>query len=249
MNKKVIVTALGMIIVTAAGVAVAQYGGAQPSKEQVAAKQQAVVQTTFDQLQSADGQQGSASGSSADSPNNGLLVTGDDIRISKQEFDFYKANVEMVTKLNQLQQGEQVAGNMATDSSQLLNQLLKTELAVQYAKKIGITVSEQEMTQMVNTEKTRLYDATLASEHNDQQLIQQIMAHRIQLTGLSEQEFWKSEPIKQQYGKTIYMSKLYDELLKKGQIDGPAAFDAFQDKLVQEQQGQYTIHTQLLNKS
>jgi hypothetical protein len=248
MNKKVIVMALGIVVVTAAGVAVGKYGGAQPSKEQVAAQRQAVVQTTFDQLESKDGQKGSVFGGSTDSQNHALLVKGDSIHISKQEFDFYKANVEMVTKLNQLQQGTGASVDVGTDS-QLLNQLLKKELAVQYAKKIGITVSEQEMTEMVETEKNRLYDSALASKGNDQKLIQQIMKSRAALTGQSEQEFWDSEQIKQQYGKTMYMSKLYDELFKKGQIDGPAAFDAFQDKLVQEQQGHYTINTQLLNKS
>ncbi len=248
MNKKVIVMALGIVVVTAAGVAVGRYGGAQPSKEQVAAQRQAVMQTKFDQLKSKEGQKGSIFGGSTDSSNHALIVEGDSIHISKQEFDFYKANVEMVTKLNQLQQGIDSSVNIGTDA-ELLNQLLKKELAAQYAQKIGITVSEQEMAQMVKTEKNRLYDPALASKGNDQQLIQQIMKSRIALTGLSEQEFWNSKQIQQQYGQTIYMSKLYDELLKKGQIDGPAAFDTFQDQLVQQQQGQYTINTQLLNKS
>ncbi len=242
MNKKVAGTALAIVVVTAAGIVVAQQGNAKAYHAQTTMEQQSTIDSTFNNLQQ------NTSGNGANTTENDvLLVKGDGFTISVKDFEFYKANVDMLMKLNQLQQvGEEVGNQPELDNTTLLQQLLKTELAVQYAKKIGIVVSEQEMTHYTKQQKDHLYDSSL--QGSNQELIQSIMDKRIKITGLTKTQFWNSEAVKQQYGKMIYMNKLYEFLSNQGQITGPASFDTFQDQLVREQINHYTVDTERLNR-
>jgi hypothetical protein len=160
-----------------------------------------------------------------------VLVSGDGFQITAKRFIFYKENKKM---LNEIQNINDIPSDI-----DLLNELIKTELLVQYAKDEGLKVSDEEITDAIEFERKVLQDPNLTGEENE--IVKEIMKNRIEMTGLSEKEFWNSKEIREQYGKHILIGKLYSHLLTKGEIEDIQDFQKFQDKLLEARSDSYTV--------
>ena len=63
------------------------------------------------------------------------MFSGDDIKISKSEFDFYKVNIKLMYQLNAtLDNSSDKIASLPTDQ-ELIDEMLKKRITVQHAKK------------------------------------------------------------------------------------------------------------------
>ncbi|WP_019537607.1 hypothetical protein [Paenibacillus ginsengihumi] len=170
------------------------------------------------------------------------LAQSDDFQISKQDFVFYKSNMEMIKKL----QNQQSLNSSSISDDALINEMLTKEITVSHAKKLGLKVSPQEIEEVIEVEKSALNDPSITGENNE--IVREIMKHRIRITGLSEDEFWKSDKIKNEYEKALLMGKLFDKLVEEGKIENDgASFGAYQKELLNNYKGKVTINKSILN--
>lgn len=169
-----------------------------------------------------------------------LLVEGENVEISLERFIFYKHNVELINELNKLNGYE---GKPFSDR-ELIYELIKKDLTVQYAKEQGIEVSEDEVTNYIEEQRKWLYDPNVPGENK--KIVQELMANRIKLTGLTEDEYWKSEDTRLEYEKVLYIHKVIGELMEQGKVKAPADFERFQDELLQKHQDKFEVNWSLI---
>lgn len=170
---------------------------------------------------------------------NGLevpLVQGSDFTISKKRFAFYKNNIEMIKKLN--------GDGSATEDSTLINDMIKKELAYSYAKSIGLSVSTEEVNNIIDKERMAVDDPNDTDKNNE--TVKEIMKNRIRISGYSEDEFWKSNDIQKEYEKSILLGKLYNYLKSKGQISNVGDFNSFQETLLTKEKSDIIINSSSL---
>ncbi|TJY40856.1 hypothetical protein E5161_16185 [Cohnella pontilimi] len=159
------------------------------------------------------------------------LVEGDGIRIMPEEFFLYKSGVAL---------GNQQPGlsKINVTDEQIVENLIMGQLTVRYAKKLGLTVSPKELDKEISFQRDSLKQAS-----NDNP-VKQVMAKRIEQSGLTEDEFWRSELIRRKYEESILKGKLYTKLIQDGTIksgDG-SEFGEFQKKLLAEKKEKLTIN-------
>ncbi|MCQ6562074.1 hypothetical protein [Paenibacillus mendelii] len=136
-----------------------------------------------------------------DKTNSSVVAEIDGITIDKERFLFYKANIELTYALN--------GNKQVPDDNELLNNLIQEDRIVQKAIQRGITVSDQELQEAIDDQR-ELYE-NYEPLDKDQELIHELMSNRIRITGLSDNEFWASELVKDGYRKAILKSKLTSE--------------------------------------
>ncbi len=201
-----------------------------------------IISSTFDELKGKLEQYKDKRSLAADVP----LVQGDDFQISKQDFIFYKSNMEMINKLQN--NGSKSLNSASFSDDTLIGEMVKKELTVSYAKKLGLEVTPQEVDAVIQQERSYLNDFSITGENNE--LVREIMKYRIGMTGLSDDEFWNSESTREQYEKALLMGKLYDKLVAEGKFekgDG-AAFGNFQKTLLEEAKGSVIVNKEVLDK-
>ncbi|WP_433943414.1 SurA N-terminal domain-containing protein [Paenibacillus sp. SN-8-1] len=162
---------------------------------------------------------------------------GKDIEISKKQFILYKKNYELTNELTSNQQG--VASQSKLSDTDLIDNLVKEELAVNYAKKLGITVSEEEISKEVsrNQEAIENPDTDKGNE-----LVKELMKNRIRITGLTKEQFWKSKETRYEYEKAIFLGKLGTKLVEEKKINDLSELNAFEDSILAEYKKQNTIN-------
>jgi len=125
----------------------------------------------------------------------------DGITIDQDRFLFYKANIELTYALN---------GNKPVpNDDELLSNLIQEDRIVQKAIQRGIIVSDQELQEAIDYQR-ELYD-NYDPLDKDQELVHELMSNRIRITGLSDDDFWASDLVKDGYKKAILKSKLMTE--------------------------------------
>lgn len=210
-------------------------------KDRITQEQKSLIKNAFDSLQT----QNVTNSLIAEKP----LVDSKNFKIYSSDFNFYKKNVDLLQELNNISNTQGVTANVSNDTyltdTILIKQLIKEKLAIEYAKKIKIFVTDQELNNIIEKEKKALYDVNV--EGQNKELVQELMSNRIRITGLTEEEFWKSEKTKQQYSDSIYLSKLYNTLYQKGEIKDTEDFDKFQDNLLNKNINEYKINQNLLH--
>lgn len=160
-----------------------------------------------------------------------LITMAGDIEISESEFEFYKANIKLINQLNEAEGNFSFQTGIPSDQ-ELVDEMLKKRLSVQYARNSGITVDEDEIIEVVNREKSILNSSNLDIEN--QALIQEIMKQRIKLTGLSEEDFWKSDFVHKEYESVLYIDKLFKDLMEKEEISNIQDFEKLQIHLLEQ---------------
>jgi hypothetical protein len=159
------------------------------------------------------------------------LVQANDFQISPKQFTFYKSNLELLNKLQ---------GKSNASDNELINEMVKQELAVQYAKKAGLTVSEDEISQGIEKEKSSLNDPTL--NDNNSLTVKELMKNRIRITGLTEDQFWNSIDTREEYKKAFLLAKLANQLIAQNKVRTMQDFSAFKDDLLQKSNGTFSIN-------
>ncbi|MCP1306109.1 hypothetical protein [Paenibacillus tyrfis] len=196
-----------------------------------------IISSSFDDLKAKLEQEKNSKNLASTTP----LVQGEDFQISRQDFIFYKSNMDMINKL----QNNKIAPSSISDDA-LIDEMVLKELTVNHAKKLGLQVSPQEVDAVIQQERTLLNDPSITGENNE--TVREIMKHRIRITGLSEDEFWKSKETKKEYEKALLTGKLFDKLVAEGKIekDG-ASFGVFQKSLLESSKGKVTVNKNALN--
>ncbi|BFH65377.1 hypothetical protein [Paenibacillus azoreducens] len=165
------------------------------------------------------------------------LVQGEDFQISKQEFIFYKSNLELINKLQNHQ--------ISISDDALIDNMVKKKLTVSYAKNLGLKVTPEEVDAVIERERSSLSDSSIKGRNNE--TVRELMKQRIRITGLSEDEFWNSDQTKKEYEKALLIGKLFDKLAAEGKIGKEGAdFESFQKNLLESSVGKLTINKNVL---
>lgn len=199
------------------------------NKYLVTAEQKEMIENAFSELKDQNNPLGKSN----------YIISGDDIKISKSEFDFYKVNIKLMNQLNaNLDNSSDKIASFPTDQ-ELIDEMLKKRISVQHAKKIGVTVTEGEVKEVINREKNMLNSEEVDAQN--QALIREIMHQRINLTGLSEEEFWDSDLVFEEYEKALYIDKLYNKLIAEKTINDIQGFEEYQNNLLEEYKGAHSF--------
>lgn len=167
-----------------------------------------------------------------------IIASVDDYKVTYERFLFYKLNLEMFDSLTEAK------SNSTLSNAELINNLLQKAVTVQEAKKLGINVSPEEVEEAINDQKELLYNTDYTGDNKE--LIQEIIKKRIEITGLSEEDFWRSEQVFNDYEESLYMSKLFELLLSKGEIQQINEFTSYQKKLLEEKYSSIKMNTSVL---
>lgn len=155
------------------------------------------------------------------------------VKITALDFRQYKANVNFVEKSN-----GQLTNKTELD---LLNEMIKRELTVQYALDNGISVSEDEISIYIDEIRKALKDAPNEAKEVQRNLIKK--------SGLSEEEYWRSEDTRNLYRRWILINKLIEQKYISGEFKTPEDFNAFQETLLTKFRNKIQINQDNLIKS
>ncbi|WP_027084218.1 hypothetical protein [Cohnella panacarvi] len=153
-----------------------------------------------------------------------IFIVGPDFSITNDRYVFFKKNLELIHEIGH-------NGPLMTEN-EMIRALSKKELVFHYAQNQGIKVSEQEINDAIAEQKRKLYEVPDTSDSAE--VIREIMKQRIAITGLNSEEFWKSDFTRNEYLKSITIGKLYSEMLADKKMKSYEDFDAFQNRLYDE---------------
>ncbi|MDR6550934.1 hypothetical protein [Paenibacillus qinlingensis] len=149
------------------------------------------------------------------------------VNILVKDFVFYKANLELIWKLNDV--------NVSETNMDLLMDMIKEQLIVQYALEKGYSVSNEEINIYILNLKNQLNQPDAPRE------MKEIMANRIKLTGLSEEDYWKSPDtikayrdllLKDKVGKNLNMNVTdYDKFKEEIWVKKKDAIQIYKENL------------------
>lgn len=163
------------------------------------------------------------------------LATFDTIKISVEEFVFYKSNIIMIAKLNHMD---------IPDNQTLLNHMLMNRLAAYEAVKQGIHVSNEEIQQEIDFQR-EVYENYGNALSEQEKEVMEIMKNRIRITGLSEDEFWESDFVKENYKEALLDGKLMNSF--GGDDPTTESYQEYKEKLVDRYQDKLKLNLELLN--
>jgi hypothetical protein len=222
-SKKFVGIVLGLLLVLAVS-ASAIYADAPFSKKEIA--------TGFDKIKENLEQAQNLSAS--------VVAEGDGIQIPTQDVVFYKNALKLV---NSLQNNKAAEAQAQLSDDQIIDILISKELAAQQAYNLGLNVSSEEVDQVIANERKAL--DMKDDPAND--YVRELMANRIRITGLSEDEFYKSESVRTKYAKEIVIGKLYTKLLEDGTVTNPQEFQQYEQDLLNSRKGDFSINSAALN--
>jgi len=140
-----------------------------------------------------------------------------------------------------LAKGAGVEPEYPTDQD-LLDGILTSELLYSYAKKKGLSLSEEELSQYINEQRAVLEDTEQAD-------MAALMKERIRLTGMDEESFWQDQATLDGYRYFIIIGKMPELLVKEGVIQSSYEFAAFREKLLEENAASIKVNWDMLEKS
>lgn len=158
----------------------------------------------------------------------GYVAEGPGFNITKERFLLYKQNHEIQIDLLQTKR---------MSDNEIIDELIKKELTILDAKKRGVTVSDDEIDEMIQFQRASLNDG----RGDSYELIKELMLNRIRITGMSDDEFWSSELVWNEYRDSIYVGKLSTLLMSEGEVAGMVGFDDYQEKLLEANKGKVKI--------
>jgi hypothetical protein len=183
-----------------------------------------IIRETFDSVKELQDKLQNYSGST-------WALENGDVKISLGEYVFAKKNRELIYVLNQLKK-------LPSDAA-LLQDMVTTQLMVNYAKQSGIDVAPEEVRDAIDYQRAALHEADPNEENH--QLIRYIMENRIRITGWTEEEFWNSDEVYQGYETSLYNSKLIEKILSDESMKGMDSYYELQERLFNDYQKQHPI--------
>ncbi|MBJ6359875.1 hypothetical protein ACFOQM_00870 [Paenibacillus sp. GCM10012307] len=167
------------------------------------------------------------------SPKPPPLVQGKGIEIERKEFLFYKFNVHLTNSLRE----EPLD---IPDGAELLDQMVKKRLYVQQAIERGITVPDTEVDDFISVQQDML--GSYEPDNKEDQLLAEVLRNRIRITGLSDEEFWQSDAIRQEYRAVFLAGKHSDAIVSDGTVQDRSGIDAYIDDLFKKLQRKLTYN-------
>lgn len=164
-----------------------------------------------------------------------IIAKVGDKEITVGEFRQYRENLRFM---------ERYRGNeLNRNNSEILTDMIKRELIIQYAKDLGITVSDEELAKTI--QETRK-----AIEVAGTQEVKDILRNLIKKSGLNEEEYWKSKETLDLYRDWILIGKLGAHLHQKGiiAIDQPQEFEEFENSLLDKLEHKISIHENIIQR-
>jgi hypothetical protein len=159
--------------------------------------------------------------------NNQVLVTyKSENYIIAKEFVLYKANMEGIAKINGV--------SFHKTNKEILDEILGNKLFYQYAVDQGYTVSMKEIEDHIEEMRHALFVS------DKQQEVKEFIAHIVNLTGLTEEEYWKSPEVIQAFRELLIENKLF----KNGFLHDIASF---KKELISKNKNSLHINKKLLN--
>jgi len=155
------------------------------------------------------------------------------IEIDNKRFIFYKSNIELTYSLNK-------NNEVVPNDIELVNNLLVDDLAIQEAINQGITVSDEEIQKEIDYQRS-MVDSLNPSNIKEEQFLE-LIKNRIRITGLSDDEFWQSDFIKDLYRKSILGGKFMLESISNGTVKDPEEFYAYKKELFEKMKTQITYN-------
>ncbi|MGG4340163.1 hypothetical protein [Paenibacillus lautus] len=159
------------------------------------------------------------------------VIEDEDVKISLSDYVFAKKNRELIYVLNQVKE-------MPSDAA-LLQDMVTTQLMVNYAKQSGVVVTPEEVREAIDFQKAALHKADPNDESH--RLIRYIMENRIRISGKTEEEFWSSDEVYQGYQTSLYNSKLIQSILSDESMKGMDSYDELQERLFNDFQKKHPI--------
>lgn len=165
-------------------------------------------------------------------PRDQPIVEYSGIKITTDEFHQYRTNVKLMDRYHET---EHLRSN-----EQMIEAMIKQQLVLQYAKKKGIVVSDQEVRQYMDQQRNILEQAP--------QEVQEFRDHVIKAKRLTKELYWSSPELIEDYRNWMLHDKLAEHLADTGEIENIFSFGDFGEKLWQQHKSNVTINHQLLNK-
>jgi hypothetical protein len=134
--------------------------------------------------------------------NNNIIATVNGSKILVKDFVFYKANLEFIWKMNGVKVNK---SNM-----DLLTDMIKEKLLVQYAVENGYSVTKEEVDSYIQDMRNHLIQPDFPKD------LKEVMQNRIKLSGLTEEEFWKNSEIVNIYKDYLLKVKVAQKLSMNG---------------------------------
>lgn len=164
-----------------------------------------------------------------------VLAEGAGVEVTVKRFMDTKQNLELAHRMMA------VEPEYPTDQD-LLDGILTNELLYSYAKKKGVSVSDEELSQYINEQKAVLEDT-------DQADMAALMKERIRLTGMDEETFWQDKTTVDGYRYFLIIGKMPELLVQEGVIQSSYEFVAYKEKLLEEHAASIKVEWGMLEKS
>jgi hypothetical protein len=167
--------------------------------------------------------------------NSVAIATGDSFKIEAGEFKLYKANLQFIAKMNNV--------DFNFTNEEILKMMAKDRLIVQYAKDNGISVTNQEVDSYIKQTRNGLQSDEAPAEFKE------IMKNRIRISGLTEEQFYNSPEIRQSYERLLYGNKVAKMLSSQGRLTNPLQdYEKFKEELWNKSKDKIKINRNALNK-
>ncbi|CAM3508225.1 MULTISPECIES: SurA N-terminal domain-containing protein [Paenibacillus] len=167
------------------------------------------------------------------------MIKTDEVRISLAEYVLTMKSKELIHALNPLTEkpsnekpSNEKPSNEKPSDEEVLRHMITEALTVHHAKEIGITVTPEEVRDVIDLQMRAMKDTD--PKTSAEQLTLYIMEQRIRITGLSEEDFWNSEELYSAYEAAIYMNKLRRHILADEDLNGMESYEALQAKLYKD---------------
>lgn len=154
-----------------------------------------------------------------------VIVKVDSKEITYNEFREYKENLIMMAKK------EGLALNRSNND--ILNDMIKRQLTVQFAINKGIVVSNEEVQAYANEQRKILQTAPEEAK--------EVLKNLIEKSGLPENEYWESNTLLSAYREWIIINKLIES---DNSIETPETFSSFQESLLKSSSQNYYVNQQ-----
>jgi hypothetical protein len=160
------------------------------------------------------------------------IVDGKSFTISEREFVQYKRNVLLVHEMNGI--------DFIQTNDQLIKDMIKRKLLLQYAKKQNVTISDQEV------EEYALQQQELFSNLDDPDF-NAIKTELAKAIKVSEEEYWTHPKTLKNYEEWLTIEKLITELYNSEQLNDERTDEDFKEELWKKEKSQISIKNEILD--
>lgn len=166
------------------------------------------------------------------------LASFDTLKVDVEDFVFYKANAQLVAELKNTE--------VPSDQS-LIDNMLKDKLTAYEAIQQGITVSDEEVQKEIDFQRD-VFENQMDLSSPEVQDVYDMMKNRIRITGLSEEEFWKADFVKQGYKEALLEGKLMNSLRGDDRtFETIEDFQKYKEELLTKYKDKISLNLDLLN--